>query len=106
MNEGKIISLLGIAKKAGKTLSGTEMTVESVRKKKGLVCLILLASDASANTVKRITNTSQYYSIPLVRMSICKLEMAKIIGSVSEVSVIGILDEGFAAAMQKSENQK
>ena len=100
MNEGKIISLLGIAKKAGKTVSGTDMTVESVRKKKGLVCLILLANDASANTVKRITNTTQYYSIPLVRMSIGKSELAKIIGSVSEVSVIGITDIGFANAMQ------
>ena len=35
LNEGEIISLLGIAKKAGKTVSGTDMTVESVRKKKG-----------------------------------------------------------------------
>lgn len=102
MNESKIISLLGIAKKAGKTVSGTDMTVESIRNKKSSVRLILLAADASANTVKRITNTSEYYGIPVIRMGCGKSELARVTGSTSEISVIGITDDGFAKAMQKA----
>ena len=102
MNEKKIISLLGIAKKAGKTVCGTDMTVESIRKKASSVKVILLASDASANTVKRIKNTSEYYSVPLICMQIDKEELAKTVGSIAQVSVIGVLDDGFASAMLKA----
>ena len=102
MNEKKIISLLGIAKKAGKTVSGTDMTVEGIRGKKNAVRLVLLAADASENTVKKITDKSSYYDVPLIRMECGKSELGRVTGSISEISVIGITDEGFAAAMQKA----
>ena len=99
----KILSLLGIARKAGKTVLGTDMTVESIRKKSSSVKIILLASDSSANTVKRIKNTSEYYGIHLLRLSIDKIELAALMGHSAELSVIGITDAGFADAMKKAE---
>ncbi len=102
MNEKKILSLLGIAKKAGKTVSGLDMTVQSIRKNKSSVKVILLASDTSKNTVKRIGNTSEYYSVPLIKMEAVKSELARLIGSTAEVSVVGVTDEGFAEAMRNS----
>ncbi len=102
MNEKKILSLLGIAKKAGKTVSGTDMTVESIRKKASSVKIILLAGDASANTVKRIQNTSDYYKVELITLGIEKSELGALLGHGSQLSVVGVTDSGFAQAMQKA----
>ena len=99
----KVISLLGIAKKAGKVIAGTEMAVESVRSgKKDAVKLFLLASDASANTLKRIENTGAYYGIPVIRLETDKAELARVIGKQSLVSALGITDQGFCDAMLKA----
>lgn len=96
----KVLSLIGIAKKAGKLITGTEKTVESVRSgKKNGVKLLLCSADASQNTLKRINNTSSYYSIPFFRLWIDKEELARITGSDSLVSVIGITDDGFCKAI-------
>jgi len=99
-NETKVISLIGIAKKAGKVQSGTERVVDSIRKKeKNGVKLLLCSADASQNTLKRIGNTSSFYGIPYYKLSVSKDELARIIGSDSLVSVIGITDVGFCKAM-------
>ena len=103
MNEKKILSLLGIARKAGKTVLGTDMTVESIRKKSSSVKTILLAADSSANTVKRIKNTSEYYGIHLINLSVGKTDLAQLMGHSAELSVVGITDTGFADAMKKAE---
>ena len=97
----KIMSLIGIAKKAGKVISGTDMAVESVRSgRKNSVKLLLLASDASKNTLKRIENTSAYYQVPVIKLVVDKAELARITGHSSALSVIGITDAGFAKAMR------
>ena len=102
-DEKKMMSLLGFAKKAGKVIIGTDMAVESVRSgRKNAVKLFLLASDASANTEKRINNTSEYYGVPTIVTQAKKSELAHTVGSVSEISVIGVTDKGFADAMLKT----
>lgn len=99
----KIKSLLGIAKKAGRTVCGTEKVVESIRSgKKSSVKLMVVASDASANTVKRAKNTSAYYGIPTVWSEIGKSELGKTVGSASDISVVGVTDEGFCQAILKA----
>ena len=106
-NEKKVISLIGIAKKAGKVLAGTDRVVESIRKKdKNGVRLLLCSVDASQNTLKRIGNTSAFYSVPFYKLTVDKDELARIIGSDALVSVIGITDAGFCKAMTErlSEN--
>ena len=101
-NEKKILALLGIAKKAGKTVSGTDMAVESVRSgKKSAVKLFVTAENASQNTVKRITNTSAYYGIPIVTVS-DKATLGHTVGSTSEISTVGVTDQGLAEAMIKA----
>lgn len=99
-NETKIISLIGIARKAGKVICGTDRSVDSIRKeKKKGIKLLFCSTDASQNTVKRIRNTSSFYKIPLYTLSITKEELAKITGCEGAISVIGITDAGFCRAM-------
>lgn len=102
-DEKKVLALLGIAKKAGKVISGTDMVTESIRSQsRSSVKLVLLASDASQNTKKRINNTAEYYKVPIISLGTDKAELARLTGHASELSVIGITDDGFASAMQKT----
>lgn len=102
-NEKKILGLIGIAKKAGKIVTGTEMTLEAVRNgsNKNSVRLLLCSADVSDNTMKKLKNAAEYYKVPLYTLGSDREELARITGNRGgEISVVGILDEGFASALR------
>ena len=99
-NQNKVLSLIGMAKKAGKLITGTDMAVDAIRNKRDKVKLLFCSADASQTTVKRIRNTSEYYKIPLCTLDFDKTELARIVGNrYGQTSVIAVTDEGFAKAM-------
>ena len=109
VNEQKAYNLIGIAKKAGKVIGGTDMVADRIREKRNAVKVVLISSDASENTLKKITNTASFYGVTAIKTNIDKAMLAKITGSSGERSVIGITDEGLAKAiisyvMDKTEN--
>ncbi len=103
----RAMSLVGIAKKAGKTVIGTDMAQSAARSKKNGVRLLLCSAEASSATLKRITNTAQYYHIPLITAEIGKSELALCVGKRDgELSVVGITDAGLASAIAETLTQK
>ena len=54
MKNNRVLSLIGLATKAGKTVSGEFSTEKSVKTGKGL--LVIVAEDASENTKKKFRN--------------------------------------------------
>ena len=92
MNRQKWISLLGLANRAGKIISGEELFVKEIRS--GKAKLILLSADASANTTKKITDKCRSYHVP-IKMIENREILGHAIGKEARV-VIAILDEGFA----------
>lgn len=62
MNRNKALSMLGLAARAGKTVSGEFAVEKSV--KQGAACLVLLAEDASDNTKKKFTDMCAYRKVP------------------------------------------
>lgn len=64
MLDNKVLGYIGIAKKAGLLSDGSESVVSSVRGKKSK--LVILATDASEATVKRINDKCEYYKVKLV----------------------------------------
>ena len=54
MKNNKVLSLIGLATKAGKTVRGEFSTETSVKTGKGL--LVIVAEDASENTKKKFRN--------------------------------------------------
>lgn len=85
-------SLLGLANRARKVISGEELVLKEVRS--GKAKLILLAKDASANTAKRITDKTSYYKVPLKTVE-TRYVLGHAIGRDERV-VVAVLDEGFA----------
>ena len=97
MKTDSVISLIGIAKRAGKVVSGEFSTEKAIKEKKAK--LVIVAEDASNNTEKLFTNKTNFYNIPLVFYS-DKETLGHGIGCEMRTS-IGILDEGLADAIIK-----
>ena len=93
----KVLSLVGLATKAGKTVSGEFSTEKSVKSGKGF--LVLVAGDASDNTKKKFQNMCEFYEVPVFFFS-DKEELGKFCGKEFRAS-LAIQDENFAKAMLK-----
>lgn len=90
---------VGLARKAGKTVTGTDAVCDEIRKKK--VYLVLYASDVSQNTEKRITDCCNYYSIPHHKVDVPKDELGSAIGK-SFSACIGIMDQSLSELISRS----
>jgi ribosomal protein L7Ae-like RNA K-turn-binding protein len=92
MNSSKWMSLLGLANRARKIISGEELSVKEIRS--GKAKLILLSADASPNTTKKITDKCHSYQVPL-KIVEDRFVLGKAIGKEARV-VVAVLDNGFA----------
>lgn len=92
MKQTKVLSLLGLAMRAGKVVSGEFATENAV--KSGKVSLVIVAKDASDNTKKLFRDKCKFYEIPVLEYG-TKEELGKAIGKEMRSSV-GIQDAGFA----------
>ena len=102
MNNDKVLSLLGLAKKAGK-LKGGEYCVET-EVKKGRAKLVIVAEDASDNTKKSYTDMCSFRKVPVIFYG-NKETIGKCIGCEERAAVV-LTDEGFANAVNKQISQK
>jgi len=59
----KILSLVGLATRAGKTASGEFCTEKEV--KTGRAALVIVAGDASENTKKKFRDMCEFYEVPI-----------------------------------------
>ena len=87
----KLLSLLGMCRRAGKLTIGYDKTLELFKKNKVLV--ILVAADTAPRTEKELrfhTNSA----LPVVRLEETKEQLSHAIGTAA--GVVGVPDEGFA----------
>jgi len=93
----KVLSFLGICKKAGKLVSGTELVLDSVRKNNSH--LVIIANDISKLGEKTIIKTLTHYNVEYVKYA-TKSELGSALGY-DERAVISVNDKGFAEALKK-----
>ena len=93
----KIYSMLGLATKAGKIVSGEFMTEKTV--KSGAACLVIVSEEASDNTKKMFTNMCRFYKVPLHIFG-TKEDLGASMGKEFRASA-AIIDPGFAKAIQE-----
>jgi len=97
MNDERLLSLLGLAQKAGKIVSG-EMAVEkSVRNRSAR--LLLIAADSSESTKKNYQDMAAYYSTPIFIL-LTKDQLGMSIGKVNRAA-LAVTDTGFSKAILK-----
>ena len=93
----KIFSLLGIAMKGGKVVSGEYQTLEAVKKKKAL--LVLVSEDASDNTRKLFFDKCAFYNVPVEQYG-NKEDLGRAIGKDLRSS-LAVCEVGLATAIKK-----
>lgn len=98
----KVLKLLGLAKRAGKLVVGTDAVISKLQANK--LDLIFVASDASIATIDKIEKKAFYYNVPIIK-SFTSLEINHCIGA-NNNKVLGIIDKGFAKAIEKELNVK
>lgn len=97
MRQDKVLSLIGLATKAGKVASGEFCTEREV--KAGAAKLVVVAEDASSNTKKKFQNMCDFYQVP-IRCYNEKEVLGHAMGKELRAS-LAILDEGFAGSILK-----
>lgn len=98
MNQSdRALSFLGLAARARKIISGEEMVVKGIQQ--GKVQLVIVATDASDNTKKKLRDKSSYYEVPFFER-FEREALGHSIGKEARV-VLGITDLGFSKQLEK-----
>ena len=92
MKAEKWMSLLGLANRARKVISGEELVIKEIRN--GRAKLVILAKDASSNTSKKIQDKCRYYEVPVVFADTREV-LGQAIGKDARVAV-AVVEAGFA----------
>lgn len=93
----KALSLVGIAKKAGRISVGESAVKDSIRF--GKCGLVIIAGDASDNTKKSVINSCKYYGATYYEVG-TKEEIGRAIGK-GNTSSVSVNDEGLAKAIEE-----
>ena len=98
MRQDKALSLIGLATKAGKTVSGEFMTEREAKARRAY--LVIVAGDASENTKKNFRNMCEYHKV-LICFYSDKESLGHAMGKQFRAS-LAVLDEGFAKGILKN----
>ena len=97
LKQDKVLSLIGLATKAGQTASGEFMTEREA--KTGRAALVIVAGDSSDNTKKKFRDMCEFYKVPIYFYG-DKDTLGHAMGKEFRAS-LAILDEGFAKGVLK-----
>lgn len=95
MNE-KLLSFLGLARRAGKLSLGFDASMESVRRRKSQ--LVILAGDLSERTKASAMATAQTASVDALETAIPMELLGAAVGK--SVGIISVNDSGFAKKLK------
>jgi ribosomal protein L7Ae-like RNA K-turn-binding protein len=87
-----MINTIGLAYRARKVVVGTDITLTAMRN--GKVVLLLLATDASHTTKKKVYDKAKTYQVEVLE-ELSSYDISAGLGKV-DIKVIGITDRGFS----------
>nr|WP_317412899.1 ribosomal L7Ae/L30e/S12e/Gadd45 family protein [uncultured Solibaculum sp.] len=96
MND-RLLSLLGIARRAGKLTMGFDPVAEDAAKHKAR--LVLTASDLSQRTLKGVGEICTQHNIPCIPLGRTMEEIHKAVGK--RTGVLATADHGFAQSIKE-----
>ena len=92
----KVLNLLGLATRAGLLVSGEDIVIDAIQKKKAKI--VFIGSDASDNTVDKFQKKCFHYKIEVNTMFTSE-ELSRSIGKTR--MVLAIVDLGFYKSIKK-----
>lgn len=101
-----LLGAVGLCRKAGKLIVGTDAVCLALREKKK-PCGVLAASDVSENTAKRLSDKCTTYGVPLVNVSARGEDLAAAIGKGAKTAAVAVTDESlWKLVLSKLEQQE
>ena len=94
MNESKFLSMLGLCRRAGAVIIGTDLVTRALPSKK--VKIVFCSAGASQNTKKRITDKCSFYNVRLLMIDTPEDVLGGALGKSAGVCVVGITDDNFS----------
>ena len=98
--EERLRGMLGFAMRAGKVAIGTETVCKAMASKLPPK-LVVIASDVSAGTLKKLITKCEFYKIKSVQINIGADELGDLLGKTYSPAAVGIMDEGFAEQINR-----
>ncbi len=92
-----ILSLLGIARRAGKLSWHEDANLSSIRT--GKARMLVLAEDAGESTAKKYRDKCLFYNVPLIVIA-TKNELGQALGT-SPRAAVAVNDDGFAGRLEQ-----
>lgn len=101
MND-RILSLLGLCRRAGKLVIGADPTIDSINKGKSKI--VIFAGDFSKNSIKPVLSAAHSSNIKALGINRSKDEISLALGKLC--GVVSVEDKGFAEKLlQLIENE-
>lgn len=94
----KFLSMLGLAKRAGKIIIGTDLVTKALPS--GKVKLVMYAENSSPNTEKKILDKCKFYNVNCIKLKHTGEILSHSVGKDSMVMVIGVCDENFSKELK------
>ena len=102
MEEDKLFGMLGLARRAGRVVIGTEQVSVSLSKRgNAKPALVLISDEASDGAKKKITCKCEFYKVECLILKIEMSELGRILGKSYAPVVVGVTDEGFARRIRE-----
>lgn len=95
-NRQKLLNLLGLARRAGKLVTGEELVLNAIRS--GKASLVFFASDGGESSKKKFTDKTNSYKIAFSK-TFTRQELGDATGLAR--TVIAVADQGFAKKMRE-----
>lgn len=99
--ENKILSTLGLCRKAGKTVTGVDAVCKRMREA-GDVYLVLAANGISENTKKKLSDKASFYEVKVVYTDFDMISLGTAVGNNSGSACVGITDKGLSDSISKN----
>ena len=94
MATNKFLSMLGLAKRAGAVMTGTDLVTKALPS--GKIRLVIYAENSSPNTEKKITDKCKFYGVQCIKCPYDAGTLSHSVGKESDVCAFGISDENFS----------
>lgn len=100
LDKQKLLNLLGLARRAGKLVTGEDLVLGAIRN--GKASLVFFAADGGQSSLKKFSNKTTSYNVPFTT-SLTRIEIGDATGLAR--SVIAVADRGFAKKMREYLNK-
>lgn len=96
-----VMRALGLCRRAGALICGTPMICEALRGKKAPI-IVLMASDTSEGTHKKLTDKCSFYRVELVELSVDGETLARSVGKTGALAAVAVTDENLAKLVKNA----